>query len=144
MSHRRRIRTKRSSKTALVSVVLSLVSGWAQAAESKPSKPYCGLYRVHGAPRAIGKEVLFEKLSRPGHVLSRDGSSILVAVQASALARGLNIARGCFGAAGRQPLGGESLATTSVLLVGSLGAFFVHSIVARGVKGGSPAADRPD
>ena len=69
---------------------------------------------------------------------------VFVAVQASALARGLNIACGCFGAAGRQPLGGESLATTSLLLVCALGAFFVHSIVAHGVGGGSPAANCVD
>ncbi len=49
--------------------------------------------------------------------------AIFVAAQVSALVRGLEIGCGCFSATERQPIGGESLATTSLLLICALSAF---------------------
>ncbi len=49
-------------------------------------------------------------------LLSSGLLAIFAAAQVSALARGLRIGCGCFGAAERQTIGGESLATTSLLL----------------------------
>jgi len=46
--------------------------------------------------------------------------TVFAAAQVSALVRGLEIGCGCFGAAERQPIGGESLATTSLLLICAL------------------------
>lgn len=48
--------------------------------------------------------------------------TVFASAQVSALARGLEIGCGCFGAAERQVVGGDGLARTSLLLACSLGA----------------------
>ncbi|MFI5456153.1 MAG: MauE/DoxX family redox-associated membrane protein [Isosphaerales bacterium] len=49
--------------------------------------------------------------------------TVFAAAQVSALVRGLEIGCGCFGAVERQPIGGGSLVTTSLLLICALSAF---------------------
>lgn len=71
----------RTSCCAVVALLLGLGHGGLAASlgdrtKGSDSGPYCGLYCVHGALKAIGKDIPFEFLLRPRYLGSREGSTI--------------------------------------------------------------------